>query len=75
MDDFTDFGKLDIEELASDVITAFGERYLTEAMRVVATGVVLPDDAHMIHMSLYTLIGLYMKQVKSGETTQNKVIH
>lgn len=75
MHEFTDFNKLDLEDMATEVITAFGERYLAEAMRVVSTGILLPEDAHMVQMSLHALVGLYLKQVRTGETIENKVIH
>jgi len=66
MDEFTDFNNINLQELSAEVLENFCDRYLTDASRVVNTGVILYDDEAMCKVALAIVIGLYFKNLNEG---------
>ena len=63
MDEFTDLSFDNLDELADTVLKSFGDRYASEATRVLNTGLMLPGDGHMVQLALAITMGMYMKKI------------
>lgn len=63
------------KEVENLLIEKFGDMYLSEAMRIVSTRVVLPFDDNMIYEAMCIIVALYSQKVKDGEINKDKVMH
>jgi hypothetical protein len=75
MEEFTDFEKLDLQEVVGEALDGFCDRYLGDALRVMNTSIVFPSDHEMIKLSLSIVVGLYYKRIAEGIESGEKVAH
>ena len=66
---------LNQREFENDLIEKFGDRFLTDAVRVLSSRRITPPDIELIHEALSILIAMYLSKVKSGEIEQDRVLH
>ena len=62
------------ENPEDELFRAFGDRYITDAVRVVATKFSTPDDQEMIYEALCIIVSMYMQKVQDGKIAQ-RVVH
>ena len=62
-------------EVENLLIEKFGDRYLSEAMRIVSTKVILPFDSDMVYEAMCIIVAMYTQKVKDGEINKDKVMH
>lgn len=75
MEEFTDIDGMKLDDLADTVLKSFGDRYAGEATRVLNTGIILPDDAHMIQLALAITLGIYMKNIVENKFDEEDTVH
>lgn len=75
MEEFTEINGMSLNELSNTVLKSFGERYSDDVARVLNTGVLLPNDYHMIQLALAITMGMYMKKLVDKEFDDEVVLH
>ena len=75
MEEFTDINGMSLDDLSDTVLKNFGDRFAADATRLLNTGVMLPNDSHMIQLALAITMGLYMKKLMENDFNEKDVIH
>ncbi len=64
-----------IKEIENTMFQNFGDKHISEAIRLVNTKIILPTDNDMIHEALCIIIAMYMQKIKDGVLNADKVLH
>ena len=48
---------------------------MAEAMRIITTKVILPQDVEMIQYTVALCMGIYMQKIRNGEIEVDRVTH
>lgn len=75
MNEFTDLEHIDLEELSTEVLESFCDRYMLDATRIVNTGIFLPGDMDMCRTAIAIVLGMYLKKLAEENYIKDKVIH
>lgn len=75
MEEFTDIDSMSLNDLSDTVLKNFGDRYAGEATRLLNTGIMLPEDSHMIQLALAITMGMYMKKLVDNEFDEKDTVH
>ena len=67
--------ELNLDGMENEALETFGERYMAEAMRIVTTKIILPQDTDMIQYTMALCMGIYMQKLRNGEIERDKVVH
>lgn len=51
----------------NELLEAFGNRYIEDAIRVVSTKVSVPQDQEMVYEALCILVAIYAQKIQDGE--------
>lgn len=75
--DIQDLEDLDLEteHIENELFENFADRFLTDAVRIVATKTIDPMDGELIHEAMCIVVAMYMHKVETGQINQNKVWH
>jgi len=62
--------KLEVENM---LLEQFGNRFLEDAIRIIATRTVTPFDNELVYEAMCIIIATYTRKIKSGEI--DRVLH
>jgi hypothetical protein len=66
---------LDTEHVENELFENFADKYLADAVRIVATKNIGPMDGELIHEAMCIVVAMYMHKVETGQINKNKVMH
>lgn len=74
---FDEFENIDeyLQAAGDEALYAFGEKYLTDATRIIATRIILNADQEMLYTAVTLLTAIYLKKLKDNEFKDAGRIH
>jgi len=59
----------------NEMLEDFAEKYLADAMRIIATRCAREEDHELIYDAICIATAMYMKKLKDGEVHKDRMIH
>ena len=71
-----DFGdSINIKDMENQLFENFGEKYLPDVIRILATGTPTYTDGDLIRDALSIILALYTQKLKDGEINSDRTLH
>lgn len=67
--------EIDIKAMENQLFENFGDKYLTDMIRIISTKSPIYTDNSLIHEALCIMLAMYMQKIKDGEINQNRDLH